>query len=262
MTSVFENTAANRVAPAGDLQGLRVWVTGASRGLGRAIAADLCRAGSKVAVTARSTADLDSLRREHPDGEVLCAAGSVTEQKDVDGIREQLHQAWGGLDAVVCCAGMCPSFETADDLDTDTWRAIIDLNLTGTFLAAQSAARLMDNGGAVVTTSSVHARSGSRRLAAYSASKGGVESLTRALALDWADRDIRVNCMAPGYFRTDMTAGLTDSNHHRSRLLERIPLRSIGDPSQLLEMVRLLVGPGGSYITGSVFTVDGGWTVA
>lgn len=248
--------------PADDVHGLRVWVTGASRGLGRVIAADLCERGARVAVTARSATELHGLRNEQRQGAVLCLAGSVTDQDDVDRATDQIRDEWGGLDAVVCCAGSSPNFQSAEDLDPKVWREIIDLNLTGTFLVAQAAARLMTDGGAVVTVSSVHATSGARRLAAYSASKGGVEALTRALALDWAGCGIRVNCLAPGYFDTDMTADLIASDHHRERLLSRIPLRTIGDPAQLLATTRLLVGPGSTYITGTTFTVDGGWTIA
>jgi NAD(P)-dependent dehydrogenase (short-subunit alcohol dehydrogenase family) len=239
-----------------------VWVTGASRGLGRVIAADLCERGARVAVTARSAADLHGLRDEQRMGAVLCLAGSVTDQDDVDRAADGIDDEWGGLDAVVCCAGSSPNFQSAEDLDPKVWREIIDLNLTGTFLVAQAAARLMTGGGAVVTVSSVHATSGARRLAAYSASKGGVEALTRALALDWAGHGIRVNCLAPGYFETDMTADLIASDHHRERLLSRIPLRTFGDPAHLLATTRLLVGPGSTYITGTTFTVDGGWTIA
>lgn len=249
-------------SPSDGMRGLRVWVTGASRGLGRVIAADLSARGARVAVTARSSAALNALREEQPAGSVLCVAGSVTDQDDVDRAADRVREQWGGLDAVVCCAGSSPTFQSAEDLDPKVWREIIDLNLTGTFLVAQAASRLMTDGGAVVTVSSVHAGSGAGRLAAYSASKGGVEALTRALALDWAGRGIRVNCLAPGYFGTDMTADLLGNDHHRDRLLSRIPLRAFGHPDQLLATTRLLISLGGSYITGSVFTVDGGWSVA
>lgn len=256
MTSDCEQASSDGV------RGLRVWVTGASRGLGRVIAADLCARGARVAVTARSSAGLHELRDEQPAGSVLCVAGSVTDQDDVERAADLVREEWGGLDAVVCCAGSSPNFQSAEELDAKVWREIIDLNLTGTFLVAQAAARLMTEGGAVVTVSSVHAGSGARRLAAYSASKGGVEALTRALALDWAGLGIRVNCLAPGYFGTDMTADLLRSDHHRERLLGRIPLRAFGDPGQLLATARLLVAAGSSYITGAVFTIDGGWSVA
>ncbi len=241
------------------LAGLRVWVTGASRGLGRAIAADLSAAGAQLALTARTRAALDGIGDECGE-QALLVEGSVADADVVAGIGRTISQQWGGLDAVVHCAGISPVFRTGDQLAVDVWREIVDVNLTGTFLVCQAAAALMSGGGSIVTTSSVHARTGARRLAAYSATKGAVESLTRALALDWADRGIRVNCLAPGYFATDMTEDLRDSEHQSGRLLEHIPLGEFGVPAQIVDVVRLLIGPGGSYITGSVMAVDGGWT--
>jgi NAD(P)-dependent dehydrogenase (short-subunit alcohol dehydrogenase family) len=241
------------------LKGLRVWVTGASRGLGMAIAADLSAAGAQLAVTARTDAALDEID-EACGRELLRLPGSVADEDDVDQMVRSIKDRWQGLDALVHCAGVSPVFRRGDQLDARTWRDIIDVNLTGTFLVCQAAASLMATGGSIVTLSSVNASTGSGRLAAYSASKGGVESLTRALALDWADRGIRVNCLAPGYFDTDMTEDLRASANQRARLLGRIPMGVFGLPHQIAELVRVLVGPGGGYITGSVLSVDGGWS--
>ncbi|MCW2494481.1 SDR family oxidoreductase [Jatrophihabitans sp.] len=239
--------------------GMRIWVTGASRGLGRAIAADLSEAGASLALTARSTGALEQIAAECALPPLL-VPGSVADAEEVTAMAAAIQQEWGGLDAVVHCAGISPVFRSGDQLDIDTWREIIDVNLTGTFLVCQAAATLMSGGGSIVTLSSVHARSGAARLAAYSATKGGVESLTRALALDWAARGIRVNCIAPGYFETDMTEELRGSERQHRRLLAHIPVGQFGVPAQIVDVVRLLVGPGGSYLTGAVLPVDGGWT--
>jgi NAD(P)-dependent dehydrogenase (short-subunit alcohol dehydrogenase family) len=238
--------------------GLRVWVTGASRGLGRAIAAGLSAAGASLALTSRTDAALDEIYSLCGDSAIR-APGSIADVDDIAKIVDVIRRRWDGLDAVVHCAGISPVFHRGDQLDVHTWRDIVDTNLTGTFLVCQAAAAMMTDGGSIVTTSSVHARSGAGRLAAYSAAKGGVESLTRALALDWAYRGIRVNCLAPGYFDTDMTEDLRTNERHRNRLLARIPLGVVGAPSQLVDVVRLLIGPGGGYITGAVIPVDGGW---
>lgn len=272
MTSVSEPVAGTPCLPvpatvrsregALPLAGLRVWVTGASRGLGRAVAADLCGSGASVTLTSRSHASLDSIAGLSDAAEVLRAPGSVADDEDVARIAASIRQRWGGLDAVVHCAGISPVFQLGDELTTATWREIVDVNLTGTFLVCQAAAGLMSDGGSIVTMSSVHARSAGRRLAAYSATKGAVESLTRALALDWASRGIRVNCIAPGYFKTDMTEDLRGNEYQRNRLLSHIPMGTLGEPAQIVEVVRMLLGAGGTYITGSVVAVDGGWTVA
>jgi NAD(P)-dependent dehydrogenase (short-subunit alcohol dehydrogenase family) len=119
---------------------------------------------------------------------------------------------------------------------------------------------MLDQGsGSVIAVSSVHGRHASGRLAAYSASKGGVEALTRALALDWSPRGVRVNAVAPGYFETDMTEQLRGSESHRSALLAKVPLARFGEPSELVGAVRFLAGPASSFVTGSVIDVDGGW---
>ncbi|SCL20098.1 NAD(P)-dependent dehydrogenase, short-chain alcohol dehydrogenase family [Micromonospora pallida] len=268
MTSVSEPAPApsvndaSRAAGASDLGGARIWVTGASRGLGRAIAVDLSRAGAKLALTARTEGALDGVHDECGADRALRVAGSVADAAEVAAITETIRQRWGGLDALVHCAGISPTFDRGDDLTPAAWREIVEVNLTGTFLVCQAAATLMGTGASIVTVSSVHARSAGRRLAAYSATKGGVEALTRSLALDWAQRGIRVNCIAPGYFETDMTNDLRNSEYQRNRLLARIPLGTLGQPSQIVDVVRLLVGPGSSYITGSVIAIDGGWTAA
>ena len=244
------------------LDGLRVWVTGAGRGLGREIALDLSRAGARVALTARDQGALDAAAAECPGPETLPLAGSVTEPADLARVTEAVRASWGGLDALIHSAGISPDFHLAHEVDLEVWRRVIDTNLTGTFLCCRAAAELMPDGGSIVTVSSVHARSTGRRLSAYSASKGGVEALTRALALDWADRGIRVNCVAPGYFVTDMTSDLRAAPHQHNRLLDRIPLGALGSPDQLTGLVRLLAGPDSTYITGSVLAVDGGWGAA
>jgi NAD(P)-dependent dehydrogenase (short-subunit alcohol dehydrogenase family) len=262
VTSVSDIPAADaEPARTPELHGLRIWVTGAGRGLGRAVAADLSRAGAQVALTARSADTLAEASDECGEG-AFAVAGSVADEGDLARMSDAITDRWGGLDALVHLAGISPVYLPADRLDAAIWREIVEVNLTGTFLTCQAAAAMMDGPGSIVTTSSVHAHTGAARLAAYSATKGAVESLTRALALDWAGRGIRVNCLAPGYFETDMTEDLRHSARQNERLLSRIPQGRMGSPAQIVDVVRLLVGPGGSYITGSIITVDGGWAVA
>jgi NAD(P)-dependent dehydrogenase (short-subunit alcohol dehydrogenase family) len=245
------------------LAGCRAWVTGASRGLGEAAALALAGAGADVALTARTE---DQLRRVAETVEKIgrCALvlpASVEKHGDVARAADAIRDEWGSLDVLVNCAGVSPVFKPADTMSAQEWRHIIDVNLSGTFFCAQQAGTLMPpSGGAIVNVSSVHASVAGPRLSAYSASKGGVEALTRTLAVEWADRRVRVNALALGYFETDMTAGLRNSEHWRDFVVTRIPLHRFGYPHEVMSAVVFLASSASAYMTGSVLHVDGGWS--
>lgn len=249
-----------------DFTGRRAWVTGASRGLGRAIALGLLAAGADVAVSARSEGALATIadEAEVDSSRVLVVPAAVDDSRQVGLAAAYISEQFGRLDTLINCAGVSPTFDRAEDVSEDDWKHVLDVNLTGTFLCARAAARLMlaGNGGSIVNVSSIHARVGMARLAAYSASKGGAEALTRTLALEWADRGIRVNSVTPGYFATEMTEGLRGHDRWRETLLGRIPLGRFGEPDDLVPAVLFLVSDGARYITGSSISVDGGWTAA
>lgn len=235
------------------LTGQRVWVTGASRGLGRAIAEGFVEAGAQVAVTARSADRLAG------DG-LWAMPGSVADIADVTRIADEIERVWGGLDVLVNCAGISPSMTASDKLEPDEWRQVLDVNLSGTFWCSQAASRLMHGPASIVNISSVHGAAGMPRLAAYSASKGAVDALTRTLGLEWADRGIRVNAVCPGYFETDMTEGLRGHDRWRTHLLDRVPLGRFGLSGDLVPLVLFLASPLSAYVTGTSVAVDGGWT--
>jgi NAD(P)-dependent dehydrogenase (short-subunit alcohol dehydrogenase family) len=247
----------------GDLSGLAVWVTGAGKGLGRALAVGLAGAGCDVALTARTEASLDSVRAEVESLGVRCLTlpADVRDRGALDGAEAGVAQRWGRLDAAVACAGVSPSYTRPERITEQDWDAIIGTNLTGTFHTAVAAGRVMleQGSGSVIAVSSIHGRHASGRLAAYSASKGGVDALVRALALDWSPRGVRVNAVAPGYFETDLTEELRSSDQHSSALLAKVPMARFGEPAELVGAVRFLVGPESSFVTGSVIDVDGGW---
>jgi NAD(P)-dependent dehydrogenase (short-subunit alcohol dehydrogenase family) len=251
---------------AGDFAGKRVWVTGASRGLGREIATGFARAGSRVALTARDALAVGGLAAElRADGtEVLELAASVADGSAVTASVRVIDDTWGGVDVLVNCAGISPTFSRSESVTDEEWRDVVDVNATGTFLCAREAAGLMlrDGGGAIVNVSSIGGVSGLERLAAYSASKGAVDALTRTLAVEWADRGVRVNSLAPGFFETDMTAGLRASDRWRDTLLAKVPMQRFGEPSEIVSAALFLASDSASFITGAHLTVDGGWTAA
>jgi NAD(P)-dependent dehydrogenase (short-subunit alcohol dehydrogenase family) len=249
------------VTAPGALKGRVAWVTGAGKGLGRAIAVALAEAGATVAVTARSAGDLDELVGELGELDVRAYPGSVSDPETVRAIARAVHADLGSLDGLVNCAGVSPSFTRSEQLDEDTFRTVLDVNLTGTFLCCREAGALMleQGSGSIVNISSVHGTSGFPRIAAYAASKGGVEALTRTLAVEWADRGVRVNTVAPGYFTTDLSRPLLESRWNE-RVVGNIPLGRTGNPRELTGAVTFLLGEASTYVTGSTLAVDGGWT--
>lgn len=240
-----------------------VWVTGAGKGLGRAIAVALSQAGATVAVTARTATDLERLESELAThgGKVLVVPGSVADSAAVRDMVERITGWAGRLDAVVNCAGISPHFTRSEKVTDQDWQQVIDVNLQGTFYCCREAGKVMlaQRSGSIVNVSSVHARTGFERIAAYAASKGGVEALTRALAVEWADRGVRVNSLAPGYFQTDLSSGLLDSRWGE-RIVRDTPLGRVGDADELGGAAVFLASDASRFVTGTTLTVDGGWT--
>ncbi|NNN29281.1 SDR family oxidoreductase [Streptomyces sp. S3(2020)] len=245
------------------LDGRTAWVTGAGKGLGRAIAVALSQAGADVAVTARTGADLESLESELAGhgGKVLVLPCSVADPDAVRATVGRITGATGRLDAVVNCAGISPHFTRSEYVTDEDFRRVLDVNLQGTFSCCREAGKVMleQGSGSIVNVSSVHASTGFERIAAYAASKGGVEALTKALAVEWADRGVRVNSLAPGYFRTDLSSGLLDSRWGE-RIVKGTPLGRIGDAEELGGAAVFLASDASRFVTGTTVTVDGGWT--
>ncbi len=248
----------------GRLAGKTAWVTGAGRGLGRAIALGLARAGARVAVTSRSADELRTLEEEITgwEGSALVVPGSVTDSVAMRTAADQIRNVFGSLDVLVNSAGISPAFTRAEELSDETWQLIIKVNLSGTFICCREAGRLMleSGAGSIVNLSSVHGSSGFGRLAAYAASKGGVEALTRALAVEWAQRGVRVNTIAPGYFSTLLSEPMLMSEQLRASVVDRTPLGRIANPEELVGAVTFLASDEASFVTGSTMYVDGGWT--
>jgi len=246
-----------------DLTGKVVWVTGAGKGLGRAMAQALSRAGATVVLSARTDADLTALADE------LRAAGGEAHVEpldvaDPDAVRratERVAEATGGIDGLVNCAGISPDFTRSENVDDATWAQVLDVNLSGTFYLSREVGRLMlqRGHGSIANVSSVHATAGSARIAAYVASKGAVEALTRTLAVEWADRGVRVNTIAPGYFETELSKPLLESRWVE-QIVPRIPLGRVGAADELGGAAVFLMSDASSYVTGTTLTVDGGWT--
>ena len=260
----FMKAASRPIDPtAGKLTGKVAWVTGAGRGLGRAVAVGFARAGAAVAVTSRSGNELEALKTHVADGHgsVLALEGSVTDSARMRQAAQEIGRVFGRLDILVNSAGISPAFTRAEELSDETWLSIIDTNLSGTFICCREAGRMMLEAGAgsIINISSVHASKAFGRLAAYTASKGGVEALTRALAVEWAQRGVRVNCIAPGYFVTPLSEPMMVNDRLRMAVIERTPQGRLAMPEELVSLVTFLASDESSFVTGSTYSVDGGW---
>jgi 3-oxoacyl-[acyl-carrier protein] reductase len=237
-------------------------VTGAARGLGRAIAEKLAAAGARVAcidVNAEWLTDTVAAINA-AGGSALALACDVTDSKRVNEVVDEVVQHWGGIQILVNNAGI-----TRDNMllrmKDDQWDAVLDINLKGTFLFIRAAARPMMKGhrGRIINVASVSGLMGNPGQANYSASKAGVMGLTRTVARELASRNITVNAVAPGFIATDMTAKLGDDL--LAQIKKEIPLGRLGDPQDVADAVLFLASDAASFITGHVLTIDGGLTV-
>jgi 2-dehydro-3-deoxy-D-gluconate 5-dehydrogenase len=243
------------------LAGKAAVVTGASRGIGRAIAVRLAHDGADVGLAQRGeAADVaDEIRRLGRRAHVV----RVDLEEPRMGARavEEVAEALGRLDIAVANAGRILR-RPALELTLEEWEAVMAVNLTSVFALSQAAARrfvAQGGGGVVVHVASVLSFQGGLNVSAYAASKGGVAQLTRALANEWAGASIRVNAVAPGYVENEQTAPLRADPTRRRQLSERIPAGRWARNEDIAEAVSFLVSPSADYVHGHVLAVDGGW---
>jgi NAD(P)-dependent dehydrogenase (short-subunit alcohol dehydrogenase family) len=245
------------------LEGRVAVVTGAAQGIGAACAERLAGDGASVALwdvdDARGQALAASLTdRGHAAAYLHC---NVAERVDVDAALAGTLRAFGRVDALVNNAGIFKAANFLDITEAD-WDAVIDVNLKGAFLVGQAVARVMaagGSGGAIVNLSSVNGTLAIPSIASYNVSKGGINQLTRVMALALADQGIRVNAVAPGTIATELAKiAVLGSDEARARIMSRTPLRRLGEPAEVAEVVAFLLSSAASYMTGEIVVVDGG----
>ena len=249
--------------PRFDLEKRTALITGASRGIGRDTARALANAGASVAVAARDRRGLESLAAE------IAAAGGEAyaielDLLDLDSIERAVASAverLGRLDILVNNAGIGEE-RPALEVSEEQWDWTIGVNLKGLFFCSQAAARRMveQRYGRIVNLGSQAGRAGIREESVYCTSKAAVEGLTRVLALEWAPYNVTVNVVAPTFIRTPGTAPFLDQPEYLESVLARIPLGRVGSTMDVAAAVLYLASPAADLVTGSVLTIDGGWT--
>jgi NAD(P)-dependent dehydrogenase (short-subunit alcohol dehydrogenase family) len=242
----------------GDVAGKRVVITGAGRGLGRLLAHAFSHAGASVALVARTEKDLKAVAEDLP-GRSLVLSGDVTDEDFNEAAADAAVAEWGGLDVWICNAGISPVLAGPLQTDPSVWRRVLEVNLTGAFLGARAAARVMREGGRVIFTGSVLGERPRDGLAAYSASKAGLVGLAKSLALDLATRAITVNVVAPGWFDSPLAEGWKTNPRLAAGVLEHTAQRRWGDATDLAGAYQFLASDAASFVTGTVLNVDGGY---
>lgn len=247
------------------LQGRVALITGAGKGLGRAIALGLAEAGADVALLARTRSDLEAVAAQARDhgGKASIHVVDATRSQQVNAAVAGITAAFGHIDILVHAAGGSlrkPSVEITDE----EWDTVIGANLTSTFKVCRAVGRhmLSRGSGSIINIASTAGVRGRAANAPYSAAKAAVINLSRALAMEWAARGVRVNVLAPGRFLTPLTEAEMSVPEKYAAFVRQVPLGRIGRPEELKEIAVWLASDASSYTTGSVITMDGGQTLA
>lgn len=246
------------------LDGKAAIVTGATRGIGYALAMALAKAGADVAVVARSAADCERVADELAAHGVrtLAAPADITSLAAIEGMVAKTVKAFGRVDVLVNNAGNAVT-RRAEDITEEEWDKVLSLDLKAVFFACQAAGRQMigqGQGGKIINVASVLGLVGEKLVAPYCAAKGGVIQLTRALALEWARHGIQVNALCPGYVETAINAAELADEKVRRYIVGKTAMGRLGLAEEMAGAAVFLASAASDYMTGQTLTIDGGWT--
>jgi len=248
------------------LEGKVAIVTGGNAGIGEAVAKRFAEEGAAVVITGRRQAELDRVMSgiRHNNGKGLAVTGSVTDELHVRDVMQRTLDSFGRIDILINNAGIGDFGKRIHETEDATWATLLDVNLTGVFRMSRAVVpqMLKQGRGAIVNISSVASLVGIPGAPAYAASKGGVDALTRALAIDYAKDGIRCNIVNPGLIDTPMAAPLMANPDMLQPILNHYALRRPGTSEEVANMVLYLASDEAGWVTGGTFTIDGGMTVS
>ncbi|NBJ71483.1 MULTISPECIES: SDR family oxidoreductase [Clostridia] len=248
------------------LDGKKIFVTGGARGIGKTVATAFAEAGADVAIV---DLDFDEAKKtaaeieENQEVTAFAIKADVTVPEDVDAMIETLVDRFGRIDVAFCNAGICIN-APAEEMSFEQWKKVIDINLTGVFLTAQAAGKIMikQGSGSIINTASMsgHIVNVPQPQVSYNASKAGVIQLTKSLAVEWAPKNVRVNCISPGYIGTELTLNSPNLQPLIEQWNQVAPMKRMGRPEELQSICVYLAGDTSSFTTGADFVIDGAFT--
>jgi NAD(P)-dependent dehydrogenase (short-subunit alcohol dehydrogenase family) len=245
------------------LVGKTAIVTGASRGIGEAIAKGFAKAGADLILVSRNLSALERVAKEieGTGRKALPMAADIGNPEDIQKTVGGALKIFPRIDILVNNAGISPVLKKAEEMDLKDWEQIVRVNLTGTFLFCQAVGRAMiqQGGGKIINMATVGAVVGFPRQIGYCATKGGILQLTKVLAIEWTRYNIQVNAIGPAYLETELTKGMRESKIISENLLRRTPMGRFGKPEEIVGAALYLASDASSYVTGQTLFVDGGW---
>ena len=235
-------------------------ITGASRGIGKVIAEQLAVNGAKIAIISRDLQSIEKVKNNVKSKDVICFEGDITNYKQFENIAKNINDNWGKIDILVNNAGITKD-KILLRMSPDDWDSVINTNLKGCYNTIKIISKYMikNRYGKIINISSVIGQIGNSGQSNYAASKSGLEGMTRSLAVELGSRNININCIAPGYIKTDMTQDLNENILKNFK--QNIPLNRMGSSFDVANLVCYLSSDLSSYITGQVINIDGGITI-